>query len=189
MHIIHGTEIKNYIETLGRFRIEIFREHPYLYEGDLEYERKYLSRYSGNPDSLLIMLFDDNGLVGACTGVPLLEESREFKSLFAVEALHEIYYIGEVMVRADCRGKGVGTKLLATALSAIGPEKYKTICLATVDRGENHSPRPKQYTPPDSLWHKFGFEKHENLVVPFAWKDIGDELETEKPMVAWIRKA
>ncbi|MBI3771803.1 MAG: GNAT family N-acetyltransferase [Gammaproteobacteria bacterium] len=188
MRIIHGTEIKNHIETLGRFRIEIFREYPYLYEGSLEYERKYLSRYSRNPNSILVMIPDEKGLVGACTGVPLLEESQEFKALFAGESLHEIYYIGEVMVRANARGKGIGTKLLATALSAIDPEKYKTICLAAVDRGNNHPSCPKQYAAPDSLWRKFGFEKHEHLVVTFTWKDVGDVVETEKPMQVWVKK-
>lgn len=167
--------------------MEVFREYPYLYEGDLGYERKYLGRYARNPDSLLIMINDEDGLVGVCTGVPLLEESQVFRKLFAEEELHEVYYIGEVMVRADCRGKGIGTKLLATALLAIDAEKYKTICLAAVDRGKDHPLRPGQYTPPDSLWRKFGFEKYENLVVPFTWKDIGDKAETEKPMVVWIK--
>jgi GNAT superfamily N-acetyltransferase len=187
MHIIHGTEIKDHIEALGRFRIEVFSEYPYLYEGSLEYERKYLGRYARNPDSFLIMIDDKDGLVGVCTGVPLLEESLEFRKLFVEEELHEVYYIGEVMVRADCRGRGIGTNLLATALSTIDSEKYKTICLAAVDRGGNHPSRPARYTPPDSLWRKLGFAKYENLVVPFAWKDIGDKAETEKPMVVWIK--
>ena len=38
MEIIRGPEIENYIDRLGRFRIEIFREYPYLYNGSIEYE-------------------------------------------------------------------------------------------------------------------------------------------------------
>ena len=56
--IIRGDKIKNYLDELGNFRISIFKEYPYLYDGNLDYERKYLSRYSKTSDSILLLIKD-----------------------------------------------------------------------------------------------------------------------------------
>ncbi len=187
MQIIRGQEIENHIEQLGRFRIEIFKEYPYLYDGDLAYERAYLSRYSMNPESFLIVIQDNLGVIGACTGIPLNGEDQEFQNAFAGENRDEIYYIGEVMLRKDARGKKMGSKLLATALSLIDSRKYKIVSLCTVDRGSNHPQRPESYCSPEYLWTKYGFVKSFNLLAFFAWKDIGQKIETRKPMNIWLK--
>jgi GNAT superfamily N-acetyltransferase len=187
MEIIRGQEIENYIDHLGRFRIEIFREYPYLYDGSIEYERVYLSRYSLNPESLLLILQDDRGIIGACTGMPLTGEDFEFQNAFVGENKDEIYYIGEVMLRADSRGQGLGSSLLSTALSLIDFSRFKKVSLCTVDRGLNHSRRPRNFCPPDYLWEKYGFVKSDNLLTYLAWKDIGDEIETHKPLNIWFK--
>lgn len=132
MQIIRGPEIENHIDDLGRFRIEIFREYPYLYDGNIEFERVYLSPYSRNPESLLLILQDAHGIIGACTGTPLTS-------------------------------------------------------LCTVDRGLNHPRRPGNYCPPDYLWEKYGFVKSTNLLAYLAWTDIGQKIETQKPMNIWFK--
>lgn len=187
MQLIRGIDIEKYIDELGRFRIEIFREYPYLYEGDLDYERRYLSRYLRNDESILAVMNDDKGIIGACTAMPLRDEDQEFKRPFAKENVNEIFYICEIMIRADSRGKGLGSELLSSCISLIDVSKYKKICLYTVDRDPNHPPRPEKYRSPDSLWRKLGFEKDKNLVVYYHWKDVGDEVETEKPMNVWVK--
>lgn len=188
MQIIHGKEIKNHIDELGRFRIEIFREYPYLYEGSLEYERAYLRRYSENAESFLIITKDSLGIVGACTGIPISGESQEFQSFFLETNKNEIYYIGEVMLRPGARGKKLGSRLLAAALSLIDPNQYKKVALCTVDRGSNHPLSPENYCPPDYLWRKFAFQKVAHLTAYLDWKDIGQTHETRKPMNVWFRE-
>ena len=39
---VHGPELEPFIDGLGRLRIAVFREYPYLYDGSLDYEREYL---------------------------------------------------------------------------------------------------------------------------------------------------
>jgi hypothetical protein len=51
MEILKGNKIENYIDDLGGVRIEIFKEFPYLHDGTMEYERKYLSRYSKSSET------------------------------------------------------------------------------------------------------------------------------------------
>lgn len=105
MQIIRGPEIENHIDDLGKFRIEIFREYPYLYDGNIQFERVYLSPYSRNPESLLLILQDAHGIIGACTGTPLTGEDNDFQNAFVGENKDEIYYIGAVILRADSRSK------------------------------------------------------------------------------------
>ena len=188
MQILRGSEIKDCIDRLGGFRIQIFREYPYLYDGSIEYERTYLSRYSMAPESLCLILEDALGIVGACTGIPLAREDSEFQNAFVGENKEEVYYIGEVMLRADSRGKKLGSSLMSTALDLIDSNKFKKISLCTVDRGLNHPREPLSYSPPDYLWKKYGFEKSGNLMAYLDWKDVGQDVETRKPLNIWFRQ-
>ena len=188
MQILRGSEIKHCIDRLGGFRIQIFREYPYLYDGSIEYERTYLRRYSMAPESLCLILEDALGIVGACTGIPLACEDSEFQNAFVGENKEEVYYIGEVMLRADSRGKKLGSSLMSTALDLIDSNKFKKISLCTVDRGLNHPREPLSYSPPDYLWKKYGFEKSGNLMAYLDWKDVGQDVETRKPLNIWFRQ-
>ena len=93
MQIIRGPHIARHIEELGRFRINVFREYPYLYEGTLDYERKYLSRYCKDDESILVLRKDEQGILGACTAIPLKSEDPEFISPFADEQPDKIFVI------------------------------------------------------------------------------------------------
>ena len=81
MLIIRGSEIEKYVDQLGRFRLEVFRDYPYLYDRSIEYERAYLGRYSRNPESLLLILRDAHGIISACKGTPLNGEDNESRML------------------------------------------------------------------------------------------------------------
>lgn len=188
MEVLKGNEIKNYIDELGRFRIEIFKEFPYLYEGNMEYERKYLSRYTESSESILILMKDTRGLIGACTGIPLQDEDTEFVRPFQKIDIEEIFYIGEVMVRAGSRGKGLGTELLSKMLDLITRSRFKTVCFYTVDRRINHPLRPYNYKSSERLWKRFGFVMDPEKLVHFRWKDLGNSTETDKPMNVWIKR-
>jgi hypothetical protein len=42
---VQGAEIHPYILDLARLRIEVFKDYPYLYQGDMEYEMDYVRRF------------------------------------------------------------------------------------------------------------------------------------------------
>lgn len=188
MKIVRGHQIATFLEALGIFRIEIFREYPYLYDGDMDYERRYLSRYLRTPESILAVMSDGAAIQAACTGLPFSYEDGETQEPFAGEDFSQIYYIGEVMVRPGLRGKGIGSTLLKTVLALIDHDKYQTVCLYTVDRGVDHPHRHEGYRPPDSIWQRFGFAKDEKRKACYRWKDIGQQSETDKTMSVWARK-
>jgi predicted GNAT superfamily acetyltransferase len=58
------------VADLARLRVTVFRDWPYLYDGDAAYERGYLARYARG-DSIVVAAFDGDRMVGAATGMPL----------------------------------------------------------------------------------------------------------------------
>ena len=52
-----GLALEKYISDLARLRIEVFRDFPYLYDGDLEYEENYLKTYINCPESTIVLAF------------------------------------------------------------------------------------------------------------------------------------
>ena len=53
---VHGDGLLPYLDDLAALRIAVFREWPYLYEGNLGYEANYLGRYAACSDSLTLSL-------------------------------------------------------------------------------------------------------------------------------------
>lgn len=75
----HGADIRPYLADLARLRIQVFREWPYLYAGDAAYEAEYLKVYLRSSRSIVILAFEQQQLIGASTGLPLVEESEAFQ--------------------------------------------------------------------------------------------------------------
>ena len=72
---LSGDKLNQYIPELAELRIRVFRDFPYLYDGDLTYEEKYLQTYIEAPDSVIVLAFDGDHVVGASTGIPLKYET------------------------------------------------------------------------------------------------------------------
>ena len=64
-----GAAIRPFIPDAARLRIAVFREWPYLYDGDAGYEREYLLTYSSHPDSLFVVAKSGHEVVGISTGI------------------------------------------------------------------------------------------------------------------------
>jgi len=187
MNVYKGSQIEPCLEMLGQFRIDIFREYPYLYDGDMAYEAAYLQRYAQSQDGVLCLLLDEQGIRGACTGLPLMDEDASFQAPFEKHEQQHIFYIGEVMVRANARGQGLGPQLIKAMLDQIDMQRFPIQCLYTVDRGDAHPAKPAQYRAPDYLWQRFGFSLVPEKLAYFSWKDLGDRHATSKPMRVWSR--
>src|SRR5690606_22696777 len=77
-----GAGIGPWLEEVAGLRVAVFRDWPYLYEGDPAYEREYLKAYADSADSVVVLAFDGDKVVGASTGLPLADDSAEFQKPF-----------------------------------------------------------------------------------------------------------
>lgn len=189
--IYYGTGITPFISEIASLRIEIFREFPYLYDGSIEYEEKYLKTYTQSANSLGILVFDKDKIVGVSTGLPLHDETVEFQRPFIDQGYNPdtIFYCGESILKKEYRGQGIYSRFFeereqhAKKLGGLN-----TICFCGVVRDDHHPLKPKSYQSLDPVWRKFGYKKEPKLTTTYVWKDLNKEKESGKKMVFWVKE-
>ncbi len=185
-----GAALERHISDLARLRIEVFRDFPYLYDGDFEYEKKYLQTYLDCPESVIVLAFDGDEVVGASTAMPMKHETAEIQKPFLENGynLDEVFYCSESVLNKNYRGLGIGVKFFderEAHAAELGGFKHITFCC--VQRPENHPRRPADYVSLDAFWTKRGYVKHPELHTEYVWKDLDDTDETAKPMTFWLK--
>lgn len=184
-----GAEIVPYLGDLARLRVELFRGYPYLYDGDRTYEERYLRTYAESRASVVLLALADDVVVGASTGVPLAAEAAEARAPFEARgiAIDEIFYCGESLIEPTYRGRGIYARFLAGRETFAREAGFATCAFCAVDRGDAHLARPAAYRPLDTIWRRSGYERRADLVATYRWKDVGDVVETGKPMIFWLK--
>jgi len=104
-----GERVAAALDDVARLRIAVFRDFPYLYDGDMAYERDYLRAYQG-PGAIVVTARAGERLVGASTGAPMEDHAADFAAAFAPTGLDlaQIFYCAESVLLAECRGQGAG---------------------------------------------------------------------------------
>lgn len=185
-----GNAILPFIPELAKLRISIFKEYPYLYEGDLDYEYKYLNTYVKCPESVIVIAFDNDAVVGASSSIPLEFETIEFQKPFLENNINvkDVFYFGESVLRHEYRGRKIYRQFFTQREEAAKEYGSKIAAFAAVERMPNDPRKPKDYQPLDDIWHYFGYEKNPALRAYFNWKEIGEKAETPKPLSFWLKK-
>ena len=184
-----GSEISVYTEALARLRIQVFRDFPYLYAGDPDYEADYLGRYAANPASFFVLAFDQDTLVGAATGQPLRDEVDEFRRPFEAQGISagEVFYYGESVLDHAYRGQGIGKRFMTEREQHARQLGFKIAAFCAVERPDEHPLKPDDYQPLHGFWKAQGYQRRSELTTTFAWQDIGEPGESDKPMVFWTK--
>ena len=184
-----GPALQDAIPAVAALRIKVFRDWPYLYDGDLEYEAEYLAPYAQNPLTVLIGAFDGPRLVGASTAMPLSAHADGFASAFAHTDLDvsKVFYCAESVLLPQFRGRGAGHAFFDLREVAARQGGFETCVFCAVVRPADHPLRPPDYRPLDGFWRARGYRPLPDVVASFNWKDLGDANETPKPLQFWAR--
>lgn len=185
-----GDRVQAHLTDLARLRIEVFRAYPYLYDGDFEYERRYLSAFAQSPSAAIIGAFDGDEIVGAATCAALKEQMDAVTSPFSAHGLDPAayFYFGESVLKSAYRGQGVGVRFfeLREAHARARGAGIATFC--AVVRAADHEMRASNYEPLDRFWAKRGFAPIAGLICKLSWKEIGASEESAKPMQFWAKR-
>ena len=189
VRVLTGAALDAALDDVARMRITVFREWPYLYDGDLEYERDYLNAYRNSSDAVLIGAFDGAILIGAATGTPILDHADDFVSAFQGLNwdLSQVFYCAESVLLKNYRGSGIGHRffdLREEHALALGSSK---VVFCAIQRPVDHLLCPADYRPLDAFWEKRGYRPIPNTIAYFSWKDIDVAHETQKPLQFWAR--
>lgn len=191
LHDLHGKDVEPWLDELGKLRIAVFREFPYLYDGTLEYERDYLQTYVRSAGSLVVLVVDgQRNVVGATTCLPLRDEGPEFQQPFiqAGYDVEEVCYFGESILLPPLRGKGYGKAFFQRREAHVQRLGLRYSAFCAVDRPQDHPLRPADYRPLDSFWISQGYTKHPDMKATFVWKEIGEETESPKALTFWMKR-
>lgn len=185
-----GRAIEGYLGALAELRIAVFQEYPYLYLGDLEYERRYLASYAAGEAGLVVLAKDGERVVGASTALPLAQHSDDVVPPLerAGYPARSVYYLGESVLEPAYRGRGLGRAFFEHRERRARELGFRVAAFCAVDRPADHPRRPPGYRGHDALWASCGFQRRPDLVARFSWRDLGDDAETEKPMTFWLKE-
>lgn len=188
---LRGGDAIRYLKDLAELRIRVFRDFPYLYDGDFEYEKKYLNTYFSCPESFVALCRVEDRIVGAATAIPMKYEEESFKSPFLRDGLDpsKICYFGESVLLPEYRGLGIGKAFMKARIDFAHsyPEvQYAVFC--AVVRDADHPKQPIGYRPLNSFWEGMGFKMLPGMETKYSWKEIGESQESEKKMQFWINE-
>lgn len=185
-----GAALEAALDEVARLRIAVFRAWPYLYDGDLAYERHYLQTYRDSPGAILAGAFDGARLVGAATGTPMEDHAEDFSAAFAATGikLSDIFYCAESVLLPEYRGRGIGHRFFDIREDHARSLKRRFVAFCGVQRSDDHPSRPPEYRPLDPFWRSRGYVPLPGVVAEFRWKDIGETTESAKPLQFWMKE-
>ncbi|MCW1884475.1 GNAT family N-acetyltransferase [Luteolibacter flavescens] len=179
-----GAEVLPYLADAARLRISVFREFPYLYDGDEESERGYLRSYAECPQSVFVLAEAGGQIVGVSTGLPMSDADASFREPFEKAGIDPSgwFYFGESVLDPAWRGKGIGHAFFDhREQHAIGLG-FSKFCFCAVVRPEDHPLKPDGYRSNDAFWAKRGYVIRPGLSCSFAWHQVdsaGEDVENE----------
>ncbi|UWQ53479.1 GNAT family N-acetyltransferase [Leisingera caerulea] len=184
-----GAELEAALDDVARLRIKVFSAWPYLYDGDLGYEREYLQSYRDSERAVVVGAFDGATLVGASTGAPLADHADDFAAAFAGTGidLNDVFYCAESVLLPEYRGHGVGHGFFDAREAHARKYGFSKCAFCGVQRPADHPLRPADYAPLDPFWRKRGYQPLSGAIAHFSWKDVDQAEETKKPLQFWIR--
>ena len=190
-----GPSIVEVLDDVSRLRMELFRDYPYCYAGNLDYEQNYLRGLSENHESLVIAAYAENELVGTATALPLessadiLEGARDRFSNAGLRP--EIcYYYSEILVRPGQRRRGIAGEFYRRRDATARRLGYSTLCFAALDTSTLARVKPARYFDPSDLWRRMGFVSNPELYVDYHWPTLqadGSSVDTEHRLYFWVR--
>lgn len=179
------------LPALAELRIKVFHEWPYLYDGSLEYEKKYLDKFAHSERALIVAAKDGDKIIGVATASPLLGHADAFARPFADKGFppEKVFYFGESVLLPEYRGQGIGHAFFdAREKHARGFGDYEFASFCAVVRSPTDPRKPKESRTLDDFWGKRGFSRVPGLVTTFAWKEVGSSTDVENKMQFWVKK-
>ncbi len=185
-----GSAILPHVPALARLRRIVFRDWPYLYDGNDAYEAEYLATYARCPQAALAIAWNGAEPVGMSSCLPLPGETGNVLAPFRAAGLDPSrwFYFGESVLLREHRGAGVGVAFFerreAYARSLGG---YRHAAFCAVRRPDDHPMRPADAVPLDGFWRRRGFVLRPGLTCTMRWQDLGQVGETDHLMQIWTK--
>jgi GNAT superfamily N-acetyltransferase len=185
-----GEAVRPHLKALANLRMTVFRDYPYLYDGDSAYEQRYLEAYVRSRRSVFVLALDGEDVVGCSTGIPLVDEIPAIQQPFIGHnmMLGEVFYFGESVLLPAYRGQGIGHRFFdARERHARALPGYRWTAFCAVERAANDSRQPPGYRPNDAFWIKRGYQRQDDMFCTLDWTEIDALESTPHRLRFWLR--
>ncbi|WP_022705228.1 GNAT family N-acetyltransferase [Pseudorhodobacter ferrugineus] len=189
LRTLTGAALDAALDDVAALRIAVFRDWPYLYDGSLDYERRYLETYRTSPNAILVGAFDGTALIGAATGTPMEDHAAEFSAAFAGLniPLSQIFYCAESVLLPAYRGQGIGHGFFDHREAHARALGRSHMAFCAVMRPDDHPLRPATARSNHAFWRGRGYAPLPGVVAEFDWTDVGETAPIRKPLQFWMR--
>lgn len=190
IHTFNGAGVVPHLDAVAALRIEVFRDWPYLYDGDADYERGYLAVYARSPASLFVLAFDGDEVVGASTGMPLADEGPAFQRAFREQGIDpaQVFYFGESVLRAAWRGRGLGHRFFDEREAwARTLGRFTMTAFCAVERAADDPRAPPGHRANDLFWCRRGYRRQDDMFCELDWRELGQPEPTTQRLRFWLR--
>ena len=185
-----GADLARMLPALARLRMRVFRDWPYLYDGDAASEEEYLMAFSAARTAGLVVALDGDAAVGCSSCLGLAEETAALRAPFEDRGIDpgRVFYFGESVLLPAYRGRGVGVGFFAAREAharAVSDCDFAAFC--AVMRPAAHPLKPAGAAPLDGFWRRRGFVPYPAMVCRMAWKQVDTVGEVENRLSFWMK--
>ncbi|NIJ36238.1 GNAT superfamily N-acetyltransferase [Sphingopyxis panaciterrae] len=186
---VTGAGLADVIPALARLRIAVFRDFPYIYDGDAAYEASYLADFAAAAGAVVVVARDGTDIVGAATAAPLAAQDAAWQEPLAAAGfdIARTFYFGESVLLGGYRGQGVGHAFFDHREAQARAHGASHAAFCSVIRAADHPERPAGYRPLDAFWRGRGYAPLEDVTAWFDWKTVGGTGEERHQLQYWTR--
>jgi len=176
------------LDDLARLRTEVFRDWPYLYDGDPAEEAAYLQSYRNTPGAILVAERDGGTIVGCATGMPLAghEDARNVPLDALGLEVAQVFYCAESVLLPGYRGQGAGHAFFDLREAHARARGFDVSMFCGVERPRDHPDRPADARPLAPFWEARGYRARDALI-HMTWTDRGADAPSRKALRVWTR--
>ena len=186
---VTGADLAGVLPALARLRITVFRDFPYLYDGDAAYEADYLAGFAAAEGAVIVVARDGAEIVGAATAAPLAAQDEAWRAPLAAAGLDiaRTFYFGESVLRGEYRGQGIGHAFFDHREAQARAHGATHAAFCSVIRAADHPARPSGHRPLDTFWYGRSYAPLAGVTAWFDWKTVGGGDERHE-LQYWTRQ-
>lgn len=183
-----GEEITPYTKEFIQIVDQIYREYPYLYNGDDKEYEDYLASYSKTKEAMICFAFEGKEVIGIAAGMPMSMTRKSYQKPLLANSykLDSLFYLGEFGLKPEYHGKGIEEKMYQEIENFALAGQFKELFLFEVESSKPVA--KKSYIPQNDFWKKNGFIRHPELNFVINWVNINEKFESPHLAIYWIKK-
>jgi len=192
--VLTPEQMKPLLPFVANLRVNIFRNYPYLYDGNIAEEMENLEKYAQHNNSALAIAYCNETPVGFLCGSDLMHYSVHFENsiedLFKSGNLHakNYYYCADIIILPEHRGKYLAPQLFDAIENYAQQKGYTASCFIT-EHHENHPLKPHDHKSLVPLWNNLNYQKSA-LITYATWQtyQLDGTIKSEQhPLIFWLK--